>query len=116
MVWMFPVYVDVDADNGYSCLKSACTMVGCLAGVAVVYPAERKFVNFDPKACWWAQILKALLGFALVLLVKEGLRSPLEAVMDAYVARAVRYFLIVVTAGLVWPMSFRYFSKLGVKK
>lgn len=113
---VFPVYVDVDADNGYSCLKSACTMVGCLAGVAVVYPAERKFVNFDPKARWWAQILKAVLGFALVLLVKEGLRSPLEAVMDVYVARAVRYFLIVVTAGLVWPMSFRYFSKLGVKK
>ena len=51
-----------------------------------------------------------------MLLVKEGLRSPLEAVMDVYVARAVRYFLIVVTAGLVWPMSFRNFSKLGVKK
>lgn len=113
---VFPVYVDVDAANGYSCLKNACTMLGCLAGVAVVYPAERKYVNFDTMAVWWAQILKAVLGLGVVLLVKEGLRAPLELVMDVYAARAVRYFLIVVTAGLLWPMSFRYFSKLGVKK
>ena len=114
--WVFPIYVDVDADNGYSCLKNAYTMIGSVIGVAVVYHGERKFVNFDTKACWWAQILKVVLGLGLVLLVKEGLRAPLELAMDVYVARAVRYFLIVIAAGLVWPMSFKYFSKLGVKK
>ena len=55
-------------------------MLGCLVGVALVYLAERKFVNFETKAVWWAQILKAVLGLALVLAVKEGLRSPLEAI------------------------------------
>ena len=114
--WVFPIYVDVDADNGYSCLKNAYTMIGSVIGVAVVYHGERKFVNFATKACWWAQILKVVLGLGLVLLVKEGLRAPLELVMDVYVARAMRYFLIVIVAGLVWPMSFKYFSKLGVKK
>lgn len=113
---VFPRYVTVDEHNAVSCLKSACTMAGCIAGVAVLYPVERKYVNFDTKACWWAQILKVVLGLVLVLLVKEGLRAPMEAVLPVYPARTVRYFLIVLTAGLMWPMSFRYFSRLGVKK
>ena len=52
----------------------------------------------------------------LVLLVKEGLRSPLEALFNGHLAaRAVRYFLIVVVAGVIWPLSFRWFGKLGKK-
>ena len=106
---------EVDAHNLESGMKNAYTMQGCLIGVAVVYLAERKFVNFETKAVWWAQILKAVLGLGVVLLVKEGLRSPLEAVMPSYTARAARYFLIVVTAGVLWPMTFRWFGRLGVK-
>lgn len=107
---------DMDGENLASGVKNAYTMLGCLVGVAVVYPAERKYVNFETKAIWWAQILKVLLGLALVLVLKEGLRSPLEAVFGIYPGRAVRYFLIVAAAGVLWPMSFRWFSKLGVKK
>lgn len=106
---------EVDAHNLESGVKNAFTMVGCLIGVAVVYLAERRFVNFETKAVWWAQILKVVLGLGLVLLVKEGLRSPLEAVMPYYTARSARYFLIVVTAGFLWPMTFRWFGRLGVK-
>ena len=112
--WNFPE--DMDLENLASGIKNAYTMLGCLVGVAIVYLAERKYVNFETKAIWWAQICKVLLGLALVLLVKEGLRSPLEALFGVYPGRAVRYFLIVVTAGFLWPLSFRWFSKLGVKK
>jgi hypothetical protein len=28
----------------------------------------------------------------------------------------VRYFLIVIMAGIVWPLSFRWFGKLGRKE
>ena len=107
---------DVDEHNMESGMKNAYTMLGCLIGIAVVYLAERKYVNFETKAVWWAQLLKVILGLGLVLLVKEGLRGPLEAVMPVYTARAARYFLIVLTAGFLWPMSFRWFGKLGVKK
>lgn len=114
---LYPFPADVDAHNLESGVKNAYTMVGCLVAVAIVYPAERKFVNFDPKAVWWAQILKVILGIGVVLLVKEGLRSPLEMLFGGHMAaRSVRYFLIVVTAGLVWPMTFRWFGKLGGKK
>lgn len=116
-VTLYPFPADVDASNLESGVKNAYTMIGCIAGVAVVFPAEKKFVNFDTKAIWWAQILKVAGGLIAVLLVKEGLRSPLEALFAGHMAaRAVRYFLIVLTAGLLWPMTFQWFSKLGDKK
>lgn len=97
--------------------KNAYTMLGAVAGLMVVYPLERKFVNFETKAVWWAQILKAILGFAVVLAVKEGLKNPLDALFAGHMAaRAIRYFLVVLMAGLFWPMTFRWFSRIGVKK
>lgn len=115
-VHLYPFPADVDEHNLQSGMKNAYTMLGCITGVAMVYVAERKFVNFDTKAVWWAQILKAVLGLGVVLLVKEGLRAPLELVLPVYPARAVRYFLIVVAAGLVWPMSFGWFARMGQKR
>lgn len=116
-VMLYPFPEDVDAHNLESGLKNAYTMVGCVGGVGFVYLMEKKYVNFTTEAVWWAQILKAVVGFGLVLAVKEGLRSPLEALFgDPYSARMVRYLLIVIVAGLIWPMSFRFFSKLGRKE
>ena len=112
--WRFPG--DIDAHNLESGVKNAYTMIGSLTGVAVVYILEKKYVNFSEKAVWWAQILKAVLGFGLVLLVKEGMRGPLDALFAGHMAsRAVRYFLIVAVAGLVWPLTFRWFGNLGKK-
>ena len=113
--WPFPE--TVDEHNLQSGLKNAYTMIGCLAGVAVVYPLEKRYVNFSVHAAWWAQIPKVLGGLVLVLAVKEGLRSPLEMLFAGHpAARAVRYFLIVAAAGLVWPRTFPYFAKMGVKR
>ena len=112
--WNFPS--DMDTHNMQSGLKNAYTMLGCTVGIALVYVADTKRLNFSVQAVWWAQILKIVLGLLLVLAVKEGLRTPLELVLPVYPARAVRYFLVVLTAGILWPLSFSYFSKLGAKK
>ncbi|MBQ8835297.1 MAG: phosphatase PAP2 family protein [Oscillospiraceae bacterium] len=115
-VELYPFPADVDAHNLESGVKNAYTMLGCLVGVAIVYVAERKYVNFDTKAIWWAQILKVLGGLVVVLLVKEGLHSPLDAIFGGHLsARAVRYFLVVAVAGFLWPVTFRWFGKLGGK-
>lgn len=111
---LYPFPADVDEANLLSGVKNAYTMLGCIAGVAVVYVTEKRYVRFSEKAVWWAQILKVALGLGVVLLVKEGLRSPLDALFDGHLAaRAVRYFLVVLTAGLLWPMTFRWFAGLG---
>ncbi len=115
-VEFFPFPADTDPHNLQSGVKNAYTMLGCLTGVAVVYWVEKRFICFETKAVWWAQVVKVILGLAAVLLVKEGLRSPLEALLPVYPARAVRYFLVVIMAGMIWPLTFRWFSRLGERK
>jgi hypothetical protein len=40
------------------------------------------------------------------------LRFPLDAILpENTVARAVRYFLMVIVGGILWPMTFKYFQK-----
>lgn len=112
-LWKFPA--DMDAHNMESGMKNAYTMIGCLTGVAVVYAADIKWLRFPVNAVWWVQIIKVAVGLLLVLAVKEGLRAPLELILPVYPARAVRYFLIVLTAGVLWPLSFRKLSGLGNK-
>ena len=110
--WPFPS--DLDAHNLESAIKNAYTLTGCMAGLLIVYYVDEEKLHFPVKAVWWAQMIKVGLGLILVLAVKEGLRAPLEAVFSGHmIARAVRYFLIVIMAGIVWPLSFPYFARLG---
>jgi len=112
----YPFPADIDAHNLESGIKNAYTMIGSLAGVAIVYVLDEKYLDFNTGAIWWVQILKAALGLGIVLLVKEGLRAPLDALFAGHMAaRAVRYFMIVLTAGTLWPLTFDWFSRLGRK-
>ncbi len=113
-LWDFPA--DMDAHNFQSGMKNAYTMLGCTVGIALVYVADKKWLDFPVEAKLWVQMIKVIVGLLLVLAVKEGFRAPLELLLPVYSARALRYFLIVLTAGILWPMTFKYFSKLGVKK
>ena len=114
--WQFPEEVfHIDNVHNYtSAVKNAYTLTGCMLGFLVVYTADLKWIKFETKAVWWVQIIKTLGGLALVLAVKELLRAPLESFLPANTwARMLRYFLMVVTAGTLWPMTFKY---LGGKK
>lgn len=106
----------LDPTNLESGMKNACTLLGCTAGLVLVYFVDTRVTNFDTKAPWYAQIVKALIGLGVVLLIKEGLRSPLEFLCGGYVypARAIRYFLVVAFAGGLWPMTFARFARLSI--
>ena len=117
--WQFPEEVfHVDNVHNYtSAVKNAYTLTGCMLGFLVVYTVDLKWLKFDTKAVWWVQIIKIVGGLALVLAVKELMRAPLEAILPANTwARMLRYFLMVIMAGVVWPATFKYFAKLGGKK
>ena len=117
--WSFPeevFHVD-NVHNLISAVKNAYTLTGCMLGFLVVYTVDLKWLKFDTKAVWWAQLIKIAGGLVLVLAVKELLRAPLAAILPENTwARMLRYFLMVVMAGAIWPMSFKFFSKLGGKK
>lgn len=116
-VELFPFPADIDPHNMESAVKNAYTLLGCLLGLLIAYYVDEKKLHFPVDGVWWAQVLKVALGLALVLLVKEGTKEILDVVFGGHmVARGVRYFLVVVVAGVLWPMTFVWFSKLGRKE
>lgn len=118
-LYQFPqdVYHVDNVQNLISARKNGFTLFGCALGFLVVYTIDLKWTKFDTKAVWWAQLLKAGGGLIIVLLIKEGLKIPLNMILPENTwARLIRYFLMVVVGGGVWPMTFKFFSRLGQKK
>lgn len=117
--WNFPEEV-FHADNVHnytSAIKNAYTLTGCMLGFIVVYTIDLRWLKFETRAVWWVQLIKIIGGLAVVLAVKELMRFPLDAIMPKNTwARLVRYFLMVVTAGTLWPMTFKHFANIGGKK
>ena len=117
LVYVLSVATDttLQAENYHSALKNACTLLGCNAGLILVYFIDTKIVKFETRAAWYAQIIKAALGFGIVLAIKSGLSAPLTALFgNEFVARVARYFLIVAFAGALWPMTFKHFAKMKI--
>lgn len=106
---------DVNYENYVHALGNAQKMLGSTVGILLVAWLDETYVRFDTKAVWWAQILKLVLGLGLTVAVKSGLKAPLHAVIPG-IADAIRYFLMVFTVGYLWPLTFRFWSKLGKKK
>lgn len=108
--------VGVDPHNLSSGRKNACTLLGCTLALVPVYILDRRYIKFETKAAWYAQIIKLAVGLAGVLAIKAGLSSPLVSLFgNEYIARGVRYFLTVMFAGTLWPMTFGFFSRLRIK-
>ncbi|MBQ7302717.1 MAG: phosphatase PAP2 family protein [Clostridia bacterium] len=108
---------DVDAENLAHARKNAYTLLGSLSAVVLVWIVDKKWLRFDTKAVWWAQLIKLVLGLALVVGVRAGLKQPLLALCGGHeIAHALRYFLVVIAAGIGWPATFRWFAKWGKKE
>ena len=106
----------LDPHNYQSGLKNACTLLGCTAALVPVYILDVKYINFKTEGRWYAQVLKLVGGLLGVLAIKSGLSSPLTMLFgNEMIARAVRYFLIVMFAGSVWPLTFNWFSDLKIE-
>ena len=105
----------VDPTNLYSGMKNASTLFGCTLALIPVYAVDKKLIDFPTEAKWYSQIIKLVLGLGGVLAIKAGLSSPLEALFgNEFIARGVRYFLIVIFAGIIWPLTFRFFRRLRI--
>lgn len=114
-LYNFPA--DIDMHNLASGQKNSYTMLGCVLGFFISYELDRKFIQFETKAVWWVQVIKFVLGITLLLTIKSSLKAPLYSLFGgSYVADAVRYFVVVLFAGCVWPLSFKFFNSLSKKK
>lgn len=114
-LYAFPV--DLETEKYRDSLKNAYSLLGALLGLLVVYPVERRYIRYETAGVWWAQILKVALGLAGALVVKEGLKALFGAIFGTILfPNLLRYFCLVLFAGLVWPCTFRFFGRLGRKK
>ena len=103
---------DIDGDNLAEAVKTLNMMFGCTAAAAIGAPIERRRINFDTKAPWWAQILKVLLGLVIVVALRAGLKPLLKLIFGGLgIANGIRYGLLVLFAILVWPRTFPWFAK-----
>lgn len=115
-VEFYPFSHTMDQENLASGLKNAYTFLGSVTAIVIVYIVDRKWLDFPVEAVWWAQIMKVVVGLGLVLGVKSGTKNILNALLGESIGRAARYFLIVIVVGVLWPLTFRWFSKLGSKE
>ncbi len=110
--YVFPV--DVDVANLASAVKNAYTMLGAVCGMLIVYTFDSKVLNFSTHAPWWGQAIKLVGGLALTVAVKALLKAPLLTLCGGHdVAHAIRYFLLVVVAGAIWPITFRIYERFN---
>ena len=113
---VYPFPADVDAENFAHAVENAWKLLGAIGGMLIAWWVDRRFIHFEVKAVWWAQLIKVVVGLGIVVGIKAGLKAPLIALIgNAGVANAVRYGLMVVFAGAVWPLTFKFWSKCGKK-
>ena len=113
-VTLYPFPADTDPANLANGTKNAYTMLGCMLGLLCTYEVDSRWTNFDTRAPLPGQIVKLAVGFALLLAIKAGAKAPLQALFaNDYLADGLRYFLMVIFAGCLWPRTFPLFQKLG---
>lgn len=94
--------------------KAACTVLGSFLGFLVAWWVDDRYMHFDVKAIWWAQALKFALGLGLIMGVRIGLKPVLNAIfIESAFTDGLRYFLMSIAGGVLWPMTFRFWSGLG---
>lgn len=98
-------------------VKSAWTLVGTVAGLLLAWWIDDRYTHFETRATWWAQVLKVLIGIALVMGVRVGLKPVLAALFDdSPFTDGIRYCATAVVGGALWPMTFGFWSRSGAKK
>ncbi len=113
-VELYDFPADIDTDNYASGLKNAYMILFCAVGLLLTFYVDTKYVHFPTQAVWWAQIIKVVAGLGILLALKAVLKAPLLALFGGHsVAHGVRYFIVILFAGILWPMTFKYFARLG---
>lgn len=104
-----------DPVNLESGIKNSYTLLGSVAGMTVTFCVDRKR-PFSVQASLPAQICKVGIGMGITVLIRVALKAPLGAVfMGSHCADMVRYCVMVVFAGSIWPLTFPFWTKMGQK-
>ncbi len=96
-------------------IKNAWTITGTSLGLLLAWWVDDRYTHFETRAVWWAQLLKLAIGFGVIVGLRMGLKPLFNLAFgeDAMFASALRYFIMAVAGGVLWPMTFRFWGSLG---
>ena len=95
-------------DQGYvsDCMKAAGAGIGFAIGMYI----ERIYIDFSTQTKnLWMQIIKLLIGLAVILAIKEGLKLVIGT---GLVADTVRYFLLPIWLTVAYPLIIKRFISI----
>lgn len=97
--------------------KLACDITGALLGYIAGFFLERRFIRYETKGVWYVQALKLIFGLGLLLAIKSGLKELFVlAGLTSLAFELLRYFVMVLFATALWPMTFRPLTRLLTKE
>lgn len=102
---------DVDMNNINSGLYNSAKLIGSSIGLLVSFFIEKRYIKFETKAPILAQVIKVVLGFLGIVIIKSLLKTPINFLFGEVFGGGVRYFLIITFAVIVWPLTFKYITK-----
>ena len=97
------------------CAKDAWTLLGTILGLLLGYFVETNYVKFSPKAVWWVQIIKVVVGLAVIIGLRVGLKGLLAMISESEATNCIRYFILAFVGLAVLPLAFKPLSKIGRK-
>lgn len=98
-------------------IENGWKMVGASIALLFAWQADRYWLHFRTDAVWYAQLGKFAVGALVALGIMKGLKQPLLTLFGgSLAAHGLRYFLLALFAGVLWPMTFEWWAKLGRKK
>lgn len=112
----FPFPAGVDAANLASGRENAWKLLGATLGLAAAWGLDQRFIRFDTAGAWYVQAVKLAGGLALLLGIRAALKAPLAALLGPGAGGAVRYAVMVLFAGAVWPITFAPLRRLLEKR
>ena len=103
--------------NSMDGLKNGYTILGLALGLVSARYADKYMIKWTTKANVCAQILKCTSGIIIIALTAFIIKQPAKFITGGHYSHyAIRYFAIVVVGGILWPMTFKFWSKFGTKK
>ncbi|MBP3434747.1 MAG: phosphatase PAP2 family protein [Clostridia bacterium] len=111
----FSFPAEAQGERLYSGLKNAYKIAGVAIGFIIAFELDLRYIRFETKAVWWAQVIKLIVGLALTFGVKELGGLVFDMIPYEPVGKALEYLVMVLFAACVWPLTFRWFAGLGKK-
>jgi len=102
-----------DAANLASGVRNLWLLLGASVGLWICFELDERVIRYDTKAVWWAQLLKLAGGLAIVLGMKTGLQKLFGR---GDTATFFIYLAMILFACGVWPLTFKWFARLGRKE